>query len=71
MIQLFPREAQYWLEMVDLKHRYGTNLKSYHEAWNTSSTKENFFYWLDKGEGKDLSLDVVRANSSKKSASHT
>lgn len=23
------REAQYWLELVDSKHRYGTNLKPY------------------------------------------
>ena len=49
-------EAQYWLELVDSKHRYGTNLKSYHDAWNKSDTKDNFFRWLDHGEGKDLDL---------------
>lgn len=43
--------------MVDSKHRYGTNLKSYHDAWNSADTKQNFFTWLDKGDGKDLSLD--------------
>lgn len=24
---------QYFLEMVDLKHRYGSNLRTYHEEW--------------------------------------
>jgi hypothetical protein len=43
--------------MVDSKHRYGTNLKSYHDAWNKSDTTQNFFFWLDSGEGKDLNLD--------------
>ncbi len=47
---------QYFLEMVDLKHRYGSNLRTYHEEWKRSDTNENFFYWLDYGEGKDLGL---------------
>ncbi|GAW21248.1 hypothetical protein ANO14919_107660 [Xylariales sp. No.14919] len=47
---------QYFLEMVDLKHRYGSNLRTYHEEWKRSDTIENFFYWLDYGEGKDLEL---------------
>lgn len=47
---------QYFLEMVDLKHRYGSNLRTYHREWQRSDTNENFFYWLDYGEGKDLSL---------------
>lgn len=51
-------EAQYWLEMVDTKHRYGSNLKYYHAAWlQDSDTRDNFFQWLDKGAGKHLSLD--------------
>ncbi|RFU28361.1 hypothetical protein B7463_g7967, partial [Scytalidium lignicola] len=45
-------DLQYFLEMVDLKHRYGSNLKIYHEEWKKSNTKENFFYWLDYGEGR-------------------
>lgn len=45
-------DLQYFLEMVDLKHRYGSNLRVYHETWKASDTKENFFYWLDYGEGK-------------------
>lgn len=50
-------EAQYWLEMVDRKHRYGSNLKHYHAAWdNDTETKDNFFKWLDEGRGKDLDL---------------
>lgn len=50
-------EAQYWLEMVDRKHRYGSNLKHYHAAWeNDQNTKDNFFKWLDEGDGKEVSL---------------
>ena len=45
-------DLQYFLEMVDLKHRYGSNLRTYHEEWKKSDTKENFFYWLDFGEGR-------------------
>lgn len=47
---------QYFLEMVDLKHRYGSNLRQYHEQWKLSSTKQNFFYWLDHGEGRNVEL---------------
>lgn len=46
----------YFLEMVDHKHRYGSNLRRYHHEWKQSETHENFFYWLDYGEGKDLDL---------------
>ena len=41
---------------MDIKHRYGSNLKVYHAEWKKSSTPENFFYWLDYGEGKELDL---------------
>nr|OQO15586.1 hypothetical protein B0A51_18625 [Rachicladosporium sp. CCFEE 5018] len=47
----------YFLEMVDVKHRYGSNLRRYHLEWKKSETKENFFYWLDEGEGKSLDLE--------------
>lgn len=46
----------YFLEMVDVKHRYGSSLRTYHEEWKRSDTNENFFYWLDYGEGKNLDL---------------
>jgi hypothetical protein len=45
-------DLQYFLEMVDLKHRYGSNLRTYHEEWKKADTEENFFYWLDYGEGR-------------------
>ncbi|KAL8400117.1 hypothetical protein RB594_000501 [Gaeumannomyces avenae] len=48
---------QYFLELVDVKHRYGSNLRSYHEIWKKSDTRENFFYWLDYGEGRQLDLE--------------
>ncbi|KAK4155544.1 hypothetical protein C8A00DRAFT_41822 [Chaetomidium leptoderma] len=49
---------QYFLEMVDLKHRYGSNLLVYHEVWKLAETNENFFYWLDHGEGQDLDIEA-------------
>jgi len=49
-------DLQYFLEMVDQKHRYGSNLRKYHNFWKTQDTSQNFFYWLDQGEGKDVSL---------------
>ncbi|MBW0510174.1 hypothetical protein O181_049889 [Austropuccinia psidii MF-1] len=50
-------DPHYWLEMVDLKHRYGANLKAYHAYWNENyHGEQNFFYWLDHGEGRDLDL---------------
>ena len=48
---------EYFLEMVDQKHRYGSNLRRYHVEWKKSNTQENYFYWLDYGEGKDLDLE--------------
>lgn len=51
-------DLRYFLEMVDLKHRYGANLQVYHSEWRRSSTKQNFFEWLDRGEGKHLDLPM-------------
>lgn len=50
-------DLQYFLEMVDHKHRYGSNLRKYHARWKASDTNQNFFYWLDQGEGKDIELE--------------
>ena len=47
---------QYFLEMVDQKHRHGSNLRKYHNFWKSQETSENFFYWLDLGAGKDVDL---------------
>jgi hypothetical protein len=49
-------DMRYFLEMVDQKHRYGANLLVYHEEWLRSKANQNFFYWLDFGEGKHLNL---------------
>lgn len=46
-------DLQYFLEMVDTKHRYGSNLRAYHDVWKDSDDHENFFYWLDHGAGKN------------------
>ncbi|KAF9899639.1 hypothetical protein BX616_002910, partial [Lobosporangium transversale] len=49
--------TEHWLELSDKKHRYGSNLKAYHECWLEQDTSENFFYWLDKGDGKNVDLE--------------
>ena len=50
-------DLQYFLEMVDLKHRHGSNLRKYHAQWTKQNTNQSFFYWLDQGDGKDISLE--------------
>ncbi|KIW19592.1 hypothetical protein PV08_00165 [Exophiala spinifera] len=49
-------DLQYFLEMVDQKHRYGSNLRKYHNYWKAQDTTQNFFYWLDQGDGRNVSL---------------
>jgi len=51
-------DLRYFLEMVDVKHRYGANLQVYHEYWQRQNTTQNFFYWLDHGPGLDLDLSL-------------
>lgn len=48
---------EYYLEAVDHKHRYGSSLRKYHNVWKESDTKDNFFHWLDEGEGKNVDLE--------------
>ncbi|CEF85630.1 hypothetical protein FGSG_13569 [Fusarium graminearum PH-1] len=48
---------RYFLELVDQKHRYGSNLCRYHEVWKRTDTHENYFYWLDYGEGRNVEVD--------------
>ena len=48
---------EYFLEMVDHKHRYGSSLRHYHTEWQKADTNENFFYWLDYGKGKHVDLE--------------
>lgn len=38
-------ETQHWLELIDGKHRYGSNLKRYHRKWLSENTTDNFFHW--------------------------
>jgi hypothetical protein len=45
----------HWLEAKDSKHRYGTLLHHYYEHWFEKSTDQNFFHWLDNGEGRTFS----------------
>ncbi|KAG5227534.1 IQ domain-containing protein [Salix suchowensis] len=48
---------QHWLEAIDPRHRYGHNLHFYFLQWLESKSREPFFYWLDKGEGKEANLE--------------
>jgi hypothetical protein len=52
-------DLQYFLEMVDQKHRYGSNLRAYHDHWKRSNVNENFFYWLDQGSGRNFEHPTV------------
>lgn len=52
-------DLQYFLEMVDTKHRYGSNLRAYHDVWKDSDDHENFFHWLDHGAGKNYEHPTV------------
>ncbi|KAL4319265.1 hypothetical protein GQ457_18G002240 [Hibiscus cannabinus] len=47
---------QHWLEAIDPRHRYGHNLNFYYDVWSESKSTQPFFYWLDIGDGKELSL---------------
>ncbi|XP_059646453.1 IQ domain-containing protein IQM6-like [Cornus florida] len=48
---------QHWLEAIDPRHRYGHNLQFYYVKWLNCESKQPFFYWLDIGEGKEVSFD--------------
>ncbi|CAA2978376.1 Hypothetical predicted protein [Olea europaea subsp. europaea] len=41
----------------DSRHRYANNLHPYHEKWRNSSTSQDFFFWLDFGDGKEFDLE--------------
>ncbi|CAK9153394.1 unnamed protein product [Ilex paraguariensis] len=48
---------QHWLEAIDPRHRYGHNLQFYYAKWLHCESKQPFFYWLDIGEGKEITLE--------------
>lgn len=50
-------DLPYFLELVDHHHRYGSHLRAYHEVWKKADTKENFFYWLDFGDGRSVNTE--------------
>jgi hypothetical protein len=56
-------DLQYFLEMVDQKHRYGSHLRKYHAYWKTLDTDQSFFYWLDHGDG--LRMDMPECSRKK------
>ena len=47
-------DQQYFLELVDQKHRYGSSLRKYHDCWKMQDTKQPFFYGLDEGAGEEI-----------------
>jgi hypothetical protein len=51
--------------MIDPHHRYGSSLKAYHTYWlKHTDNKDNFFHWLDEGEG--LKVDLAEQGRSRK-----
>ncbi|OIW11417.1 hypothetical protein TanjilG_05188 [Lupinus angustifolius] len=45
---------QHRLEAIDPRHRYGHNLQFYYVKWLRCDSNQPFFYWLDIGEGKEV-----------------
>lgn len=47
-----------WLEVSDLRHRYGKNLRIYYRHWGSlGCPTNNFFHWLDStGEAEGMPL---------------
>eukprot|EP00123_Amoebidium_parasiticum_P016502 comp23462_c0_seq1/m.39187 comp23462_c0_seq1/g.39187 ORF comp23462_c0_seq1/g.39187 comp23462_c0_seq1/m.39187 type:complete len:280 (-) comp23462_c0_seq1:256-1095(-) len=54
--------TSHWLEAIDSKHRYGSLLKKYFKRWLEEDTDQDFFFWLDHGEGQHCSIDVQKAD---------
>lgn len=56
-------DAAHWLEVADPRHRYGTALRPYYDAWVAQGERgcrvvgESFFHFLDEGAGKNLNLN--------------
>ncbi|VFQ74525.1 unnamed protein product [Cuscuta campestris] len=48
---------RHWLEAIDARHRYGHNLHLYYNVWFQSESPQQFFYWLDVGDGKEVNLE--------------
>ncbi|XP_039038349.1 IQ domain-containing protein IQM1-like [Hibiscus syriacus] len=48
---------RHWLEAIDPRHRYGHNLHFYYDVWFESASSQPFFYWLDVGDGKAVTID--------------
>ncbi|KAK9759383.1 hypothetical protein K7432_017724, partial [Basidiobolus ranarum] len=46
-----PMEDQYWLEVLDPKHRWGGALAKHHKVWQSLDTDTDFFTWLDIDKG--------------------
>ncbi|KAL8250064.1 hypothetical protein R6Q59_033757 [Mikania micrantha] len=53
----------HWLEAIDPRHRYGHNLQLYYNVWFTSQSAQPFFYWLDVGDGKEISVEKCPRNT--------
>lgn len=55
-VQSIPLKKKHWLEALDAKHRYGSNLAQYYDVWKQEATLDNFFFWLDHGSGREVEL---------------
>jgi hypothetical protein len=60
-------QCEHWLEATDPKHRYGNHLRPYYTRWISQKAPsadalplgEDFFYWLDEGQGRTVDLEDV------------
>ena len=58
-VRSIPLKKKHWLEALDARHRYGSNLAHYYAVWKESDTAEHFFTWLDHGGGKACDLPAL------------
>lgn len=58
-------DCTHWLEVMDDRHRYGSYMRPYYEFWMSVGAPDNFFYWLDYGEGRVVDLGNTGCNCRK------
>lgn len=49
-------ECTHWLEVNDKRHRYGSYLRPYYDAWQAMGSPDSFFSWLDSAAGQAYEL---------------
>ena len=71
-VNVKPSDIGSWLELTDIKHRYGKNLMKYYRYWLMYEKEDDdFFKWLDEGGGLHRDLPWCRRKSSSRNVFYT